>query len=85
VRGKGVLLGVEIVQDPVTNKPFPKENSFGDVFYKTAIQNGIILRISEDWFAMAPPLIATDAQLEEMGDLIEKSVRQALDLIAAKH
>ena len=85
VRGKGVLLGVEIVQDSVTNKPFPMENNFGAALKKTAMKNGVILRIDHDWFAVAPPLISTDAQLEEMCDLIEKSVSEALDMVAKKH
>lgn len=85
VRGKGVLLGVEIVEDSVTNKPFPEDNNFGDALKKTSIKNGVILRINPDWFAIAPPLISTDAQLEELCDLIEKSVKEALDLVTAKH
>ncbi len=31
VRGKGVLRGVELVQDPVTNRPFPAERKLGTV------------------------------------------------------
>lgn len=85
VRGKGVLLGVEIVEDSVTNKPFPAERNFGSALKKTAIKNGVILRIDHDWFAVAPPLISTDEQLEEMCDLIEKSVKEALDIVAVTH
>jgi len=85
VRGKGVLLGVEIVEDSVTNKPFPEDNDFGDALKKTSIKNGVILRINPGWFAIAPPLISTNAQLEELCDLIEKSVKEALDLVTAKH
>lgn len=85
VRGKGILLGVEIVEDSVTNKPFPMERNFGSALKQTAIKNGVILRIDHDWFAVAPPLISTDAQLEEMCDLIEKSVEEALDIVSVKH
>ena len=81
VRGKGMLLGVEIVEDSVTNKPFPIENNFGAALKKTAMKNGVILRIDHDWFAVAPPLISTKEQLEEMCDLIEKSVKEALDMV----
>jgi len=76
---------VEIVEDSVTNKPFPEDNNFGDALKKTSIKNGVILRINPDWFAIAPPLISTNAQLEELCDLIEKSVKEALDLVTAKH
>lgn len=78
VRGKGILLGVEIVKDSTTNKPFRPEENFGDALKRTAIANGVILRIDHDWFAVAPPLICTNAQLAEMCDLIVKSVKEAL-------
>lgn len=84
VRGKGILLGVEIVEDAGANKPFPRDRSFGEALKRTALKNGIILRIDHDWFAVAPPLIATNTQLDEMCNLINKSVREALDMIAVK-
>jgi adenosylmethionine-8-amino-7-oxononanoate aminotransferase len=84
VRGKGVLLGVEIVQDAATNKPFPRDNSLGNALKKTSMKNGVILRIDPDWFAVAPPLIMTDAEMEEMCDAIEKSVKDALDIVTRK-
>ena len=84
VRGKGILLGVEIVEDTATNKLFSQDNNFGDALKRTSIKNGIILRIDHDWFAIAPPLVTTDAQMEEMCDLIDASVKEALDMVAGK-
>jgi adenosylmethionine-8-amino-7-oxononanoate aminotransferase len=81
VRGKGILLGVELVEDPVTNRPFPEGRKLGTALKRAALENGIILRIDPDWFAVAPPLITTDEQACEMCDLIETSLKQALDMI----
>ncbi|MEA4966389.1 MAG: aminotransferase class III-fold pyridoxal phosphate-dependent enzyme [Oscillospiraceae bacterium] len=81
VRGKGVLLGVELVADPVTNEPFPADNKLGSALKKTAIQNGLIMRIDPDWFAIAPPLVSTDAEIDELCDLIEKSLTDAIKLV----
>jgi adenosylmethionine-8-amino-7-oxononanoate aminotransferase len=75
VRGRGILLGVELVRDTRTMKPFPE---LGNALRKTALENGIILRIDPTWFAVAPPLIAEEADLDEMCALIEKSLRDAL-------
>jgi len=83
VRGKGVLLGVEFVEDVETNKPFPEGNKLGDALKKTAIANGLIMRIDPDWFAIAPPLISTDAEIEEMCNLIEQSLVDALKIVRA--
>ncbi len=76
VRGKGVLLGVELVKDTRTMEPFPE---LGAALKKTALANGLILRIDPSWFAVAPALIATEAELDEMCGLIEKSLVEALE------
>jgi len=78
VRGRGVLLGVELVKDPVTLEPFPE---LGAALKQTALENGIILRVDPTWFAVAPPLIAEEGDLDEMCTLIEKSVAGALRLV----
>jgi len=82
VRGKGVLRGVELVQDTTTMKPFPVDNKLGAALKKIALQNGLIMRIDPDWFAVAPPLIAEESDIDEMCDLIEKSLKEALDLVS---
>jgi adenosylmethionine-8-amino-7-oxononanoate aminotransferase len=78
VRGKGVLLGVEFVKDMRTMEPFPE---LGAALKRTAIENGIILRVDPTWFAVAPPLTAEKSDLDEMCGLIEKSVSDALQIV----
>jgi adenosylmethionine-8-amino-7-oxononanoate aminotransferase len=78
VRGKGVLLGVEFVKDLANMEPFPE---LGAALKTTALQNGLILRVDACWFAVAPPLIAEKSDLDEMCDLIEKSLSEALNLV----
>jgi adenosylmethionine-8-amino-7-oxononanoate aminotransferase len=82
VRGKGTLLGVELVEDTATLKPFPPDRKVGDVLKVTALKNGLIMRISADWFAVSPPLIAEESDIDEMCNLIEKALREALELVA---
>lgn len=80
IRGKGMLLGVELVRDTHSMAPFPE---LGMALKRTALRNGLILRIDPTWFAVAPPLIAEESDLDEMCGLIEKSVREALNEVAA--
>jgi adenosylmethionine-8-amino-7-oxononanoate aminotransferase len=75
VRGKGLLLGVELVKNTRTLEPFPE---LGLALKKTALKNGIILRIDPSWFAVSPALISTETELDEMCGLIEKSFAEAL-------
>jgi adenosylmethionine-8-amino-7-oxononanoate aminotransferase len=78
VRGKGILLGVELVKDEKSNEPFPE---LGKALKQTAISNGLIMRIDPTWFAVAPALIAQKTDIDEMFSLIEKSLREALQKI----
>jgi adenosylmethionine-8-amino-7-oxononanoate aminotransferase len=80
VRGKGILLGVEFVRDTRSMAPFPE---LGQALKKTALRNGVILRIDPSWFAVAPPLIAEESDLDEMCGLIELSLQQALNEVRA--
>ncbi len=81
VRGKGVLRGVELVGDAATNEPFPPGAKLGDALKRTALQNGLILRVDPDWFAVSPPLIAEEGDLDEMVARIERSLLQALEMV----
>lgn len=72
VRGKGVLRGVEL-----TNP------NLGIALKKTALKNGIIMRIDPSWFAVSPPLIAEEPDIDEMCALIEKSLTEAIELSRA--
>ncbi|MFH0965537.1 MAG: aminotransferase class III-fold pyridoxal phosphate-dependent enzyme [Planctomycetota bacterium] len=79
VRGMGVLRGVELVRDTSSNKPFPE---LGLALKRTAIANRLIMRIDPSWFAVCPPLIAEESDIDHMCDLVEKSLRDALDLVS---
>ncbi|CAN5523337.1 aspartate aminotransferase family protein [soil metagenome] len=78
VRGKGLLRGVELCKDPVKLTPFPE---LGMALKKTALNNGLIMRIDPGWFAVAPALIVTKDQIDEMCELIERSLLDALEIV----
>ena len=42
------------------------------------------MRIDPSWFAVAPALIAEESDLDEMCELIEKSLVQALELVGSQ-
>lgn len=78
VRGKGLLRGVEFVRDPATKQPFPDEVAFGVRVGKQAQRNGLIVRCDPHWLALAPPLVTSDAELDEMLAILERSVEEVL-------
>jgi adenosylmethionine-8-amino-7-oxononanoate aminotransferase len=76
VRGKGMLRGVELVKDAKTMQPFP---ALGHALKRTALKNGLIMRIDPSWFAVAPALIAEKADIDELCELIDRSLAEALE------
>lgn len=81
IRGSGVLRGVELVEDDKTNRPFPSDAKLGKALKRTAADNGLIMRIDPDWFAVCPPLIAEERDIDEMIELLERSLVEALETI----
>ena len=78
VRGRGLIRGVELVRDTTSNLPFPE---LGRMLKRTALENGLVMRIDPSWFAVAPALIAREEDLDEMCGLIEQSLEVALDRV----
>jgi adenosylmethionine-8-amino-7-oxononanoate aminotransferase len=82
IRGRGSLLGVELVKDTKTMEPFPE---LGKELKRAALEHGLILRVDPNWFAVAPPLIAEEKDMDEMCELIEMSLRTALDRVKVRN
>jgi 4-aminobutyrate--pyruvate transaminase len=78
IRGKGLMLGVELVADPGTKKPFAPEVKLGVRIGKRALANGLLLRFDPHWIAFGPPLIVTAADLDAMVAILELSIREVL-------
>ena len=79
VRGKGLIRGVELVRNTEGMEPFPQ---LGQALKKTALENGLVMRIDPNWFAVAPALIAEQGDIDEMCELVEKSLKEALERVA---
>ncbi len=78
IRGKGLMIGMELVKDPATKQPFPPETKIGVRIGKQALQNGLLLRFDPHWIAFGPPLVANEADLDQMVDILELSMREVL-------
>lgn len=75
IRGKGMLRGVEFGRD---GRPLEAGKKLGPVLKRKAVDNGLIMRIDPDWFAVAPALIAQREDIDELYDLIDTSLQQAI-------
>jgi adenosylmethionine-8-amino-7-oxononanoate aminotransferase len=75
IRGKGLLRGVELMRE---GEPCPE---LGVALKKTALDNGLVMRIDPLWFAVAPALIVGKDDIDELYGLVEQSVTDALAVL----
>src|SRR5437762_763200 len=78
IRGKGLLQGVEFVRDVRTKASFPAEVGFGVRVGRRALANGLLCRFDPNWLAFGPSLVVTAEQLDEMVDILDRSIGEAL-------
>ncbi len=66
VRGVGLVAAVELVKDKATKEPFDPKSGVGLYLYKRAQAHGLIVRNLVDSIAFTPPLIITEADIDEI-------------------
>ena len=67
IRGAGLMIGVEFVQNPETMEPFPTELGFGvRVGRHCILEQHMLIRYAPHWVALAPPFIVTEAEIDDM-------------------
>ena len=65
-RSVGLIAGVELVADRTTGEPFPLGVRAGQQLAQLALDEGIVVRAMGDTVALCPPLIISDAELDEL-------------------
>ncbi|MDH4348533.1 MAG: aspartate aminotransferase family protein [Gemmatimonadota bacterium] len=74
VRGRGLLAGVEFVQDKVTRTPFPRKLKFAETFAEQALDQGLMTwpnmgqaeGNNGDLSCLAPPFIIEETEIDEL-------------------
>jgi adenosylmethionine-8-amino-7-oxononanoate aminotransferase len=72
IRGKGLLQGIELVEDPATRRPFPPERAIGVRVGRRALEEGLLCRFDPHWIALGPPLVAQAEHIEEMLAILDR-------------
>lgn len=78
VRGAGLIGAVELVADKATRAPFPAARGVGAYCMGRCEANGLISRAMGDTMALCPPLIITDAQIDEIFSKLELALNETL-------
>jgi len=78
IRGKGLFLGIEFVRDRATKQSFPSEIAFGVRVGRRALENGLLTRFDPNWLALGPPLTVTGEQIDEIVNILDRSIGETL-------
>jgi hypothetical protein len=85
IRGMGMMWGVEFVADRETRAPFPPERRFAQDVCDRAFAHGVILYpgsggadgVAGDHLMVAPPFVITEAQIDEVVNVLREAIEMA--------
>ena len=86
IRGRGLFLGMELVEDRATRKPFDPARKINERLKKEALNGGLLCYpmggtvdgVQGDHVLLAPPFIVSEAQLDELVDKLATALTAAL-------
>ena len=78
IRGKGLMCGVEIVEDKAAKQPFPAGAKVGPRVLRTALERGLLSRVKGDSYLLAPPIIITHEQLDRSVAILAEAIEAVL-------
>jgi len=77
VRGAGLIAGLELVADKAAKRPFDPVGRVGLMAFEIGHEEGMIIRNVGDTLALCPPMIVTEADIDEivatMGRILDRT------------
>ncbi|MEZ5937277.1 MAG: aspartate aminotransferase family protein [Hyphomonadaceae bacterium] len=86
IRGRGFLIGVELVEDIATRRPFPASAKLNGLIKSAAMARGLIVYpgggsvdgVNGDHILLAPPYIVSEQEMEEIVDRLASAIEACL-------
>ena len=75
VRQCGFMVGIELVEDRDSKKPYPLQNKIGQRVILEARRRGVIIRPLGDVIVLMPPLSISARELEKLTDVVYESIQ----------
>ena len=90
VRGRGLLVGVELVADRTTRAPFPRAAKIAEAVVRAARDRGVLVYSSTghadgtdgDTILLGPPFVVTDDELRRIAAVLAEAVDAATSAAA---
>ncbi len=79
VRQAGFMVGIELVEDKATKKPFPWQQRLGVRVCRRCRELGMLLRPLTDVVVFMPPLSATLQELKEMTNILYQAIAEVTE------
>jgi adenosylmethionine-8-amino-7-oxononanoate aminotransferase len=76
VRGMGMLVGLELVEDKATKKAFDPAKKMGERLHKECCKRGLYSRIRGDIYCLAPPFVTSDDEIDRIVNILGESVKE---------
>ncbi|MBZ9994311.1 aminotransferase [Mesorhizobium sp. BH1-1-4] len=76
IRGVGLMFGIELVNDKDTKAPFAPAFGAGFKCDTFSVENGLVARATGDCLVLAPPLVVTEADVDEIAERFGKALKQ---------
>ena len=73
VRGRGLMVGIEMVSDKASRTPMPRSSDIPARIAREAYQRGAMVRISGPNMILSPPLVITREEIDHLADVLEAS------------
>lgn len=74
IRQKGMMVGIELVEDKETKKPYPWEDNMGHRVILEARKNGLVIRPLGNVIVLMPVLSMTIPELEQVLDITYSAI-----------
>jgi putrescine---pyruvate transaminase len=78
VRGKGLMCGIELVEDKATKREFAPAEKVGPRVHAECQRRGLFSRLRGDVFCLAPPVIISRPQLDRIVEILAESIEAVL-------
>ena len=91
IRGRGLLVGVELVADRETHEPFPRTDRLTERIVRAAREEGVLLYsgtgladgTNGDSILLGPPFVVTDDELARIADGLTAAIEAATAIAVA--
>jgi 2,2-dialkylglycine decarboxylase (pyruvate) len=86
VRGRGLLVGLELVEDRASRAP---ASTLGAAVTAECLRRGLSMNIARsgphaNCFRMAPPLTVTEAEIDTAVEILDVSIKSSLDELSGR-